>query len=142
MADIASARGHAVRPHTADAIIEAWGRTASACYEEAVAAFVDIFADTSACPAGEAVAFDVGPGRPEELLVLLLEKVLLDAEARGHIATVARVELHGDHLVGAFTSVPVEEIDIIGSIPKGITYHDLTFGRTGGSWHCRATVDV
>ena len=141
-AELPSARGHAVRPHTADVIIEAWGPTAVACYEEAAAAFVDIFADTTDCATGEAAAFDVGPGRPEDLLVLLLEEVLLDAETRGRVAKVTRVELCGDHLVGTFSFVPAEELDIIGSVPKGVAYHDLEFGRVDGAWRCRATVDV
>jgi SHS2 domain-containing protein len=139
---LAFERGHAVRPHMADVVIEAWGATAAACYEEAVAAFVDIFADTSDSPTGVVAAFDVGPGRPEDLLVLLLEEVLFDAEAKGHVATATRVELSGDHVVGTFTFVPAEEIDIIGSIPKGVAYHDLAFGPADAAWRCRATVDV
>lgn len=141
-ADPGSARGHAVRPHTADVVIEAWGPTAAACYEEAVTAFVEIFADTRGSPSGEVAAFDVGPGRPEDLLVLLLEEVLLDAEARGHVATATRVDVRGNHLVGTFTFVPAEELDIVGSIPKGVAYHELEFGRADGVWRCRATVDV
>jgi SHS2 domain-containing protein len=142
MVDPTSGRGHAIRPHTADVIIEAWGPTAEACYEESAAAFIDIFADTDESPAGEAAPFDIGPGRPEDLLVLLLEELLLDAEAKGHIATVTRVELRDDHLVGTFTLVPVEDLDIIGSIPKGVAYHELKFSLNGDVWHCRAMVDV
>lgn len=135
-------RGHAVRAHTADAVIEAWGPTAAACYEEAATAFVDIFADTDACPAGSAEAFDVGPGRPEDLLVLLLEEVLFDADARGHVPTVTELEVRGDHLVGTFTSVQIEEVDITGAIPKGVSYSNLEFACTESGWQCRATVDV
>lgn len=141
-AEITASRGHALRPHTADAVIEAWGPTAADCYEEAVAAFVDLFANTDLSPAGDASGFDVGPGQPEHLLVLLLEEVLFDAEARGHVPTFARVEVRGDHLVGTFTVVPTEDLDVIGSIPKGISYHGLEFGPTEDGWHCRATVDV
>lgn len=135
-------RGHAVRAHTADAVIEAWGPTAAVCYEEAVAAFVEIFADTSTSPTGLPEAFDIGPGRPEDLLVLLLDEVLFDAEARGHVPTVTEVDVRGDHLVGTFTTVPVEELDITGAIPKGVSYSGLEFRATDTGWHCRATVDV
>jgi SHS2 domain-containing protein len=135
-------RGHAVRAHTADAVIEAWAPTAAACYEEAAAAFVDIFADTASTPAGSAEAFDVGPGRPDDLLVLLLEEVLFAAEARGHVPIVTEVDVRGDHLVGTFTSVPIEEVDIIGAIPKGVSYSELEFGATESGWQCRAMVDV
>jgi SHS2 domain-containing protein len=135
-------RGHAVRAHTADAVIEAWGPTVVACYEEAAAAFVDVFADTSASGEGSPEAFEVGPGRPEDLLVLLLEEVLFDADARGHVPVTTHVELQGDRLVGRFSTVPIEELDIIGAIPKGVSYSDLEFGPTEAGWHCRATVDV
>jgi SHS2 domain-containing protein len=135
-------RGHAVRAHTADALIEAWGPTAAACYEEAVAAFVDVFAETDAAAQTATRTFDVGPGRPEDLLVLLLEEVLLDADARGHLPTITEVDVRGDHLVGTFTTVPIEEVDIIGSVPKGVSYSDLEFRPAATGWHCRATVDV
>jgi SHS2 domain-containing protein len=140
--EMSADRGHAVRSHTADAVIEAWGPTAGACYEEAVAAFVDIFAETDASPAGSAEAFDVGPGQPGELLVLLLEEVLFDADARGHVPILTEVEVRDDRLVGTFTTVSIEELDIIGAIPKGVSYSDLEFGPTETGWHCRATVDV
>ncbi|HTN78905.1 MAG TPA: archease [Acidimicrobiales bacterium] len=140
--EMSADRGHAIRPHTADAVIEAWGPTAAACYEEAVAAFVDIFAETDASPPGSAEAFDVGPGRPGELLVLLLEEVLFDAEARGHVPTVTEVEVRDDRLVGRFSTVSIEELDITGAIPKGVSYSDLEFGATESGWHCRAMVDV
>lgn len=135
-------RGHAVRSHTADTVIEAWGPTAAACYEEAVDAFVDIFADTDASAAGSAEAFEVGPGRPDDLLVLLLEEVLFDADARGHVPTHTAVEVRGDRLAGRFTTLSIEELDITGAIPKGVSYSDLEFGPTETGWHCRATVDV
>jgi SHS2 domain-containing protein len=134
-------RGHAVRAHTADAVIEAWGPTAAACYEEAAAAFVEVFATTDTVE-GPVERFDVGPGRPEDLLVLLLEEVLFDADARGHVPIATEIEVRGDHLVGRFTTVPIEDLDIIGSIPKGVSYSELEFGTSGGGWQCRATVDV
>ena len=134
-------RGHAVRAHTADAVIEAWGPTAAACYEEAAAAFVEMFAATDAVE-GSVEPFDIGPGRPADLLVLLLEEVLFDADARGHVPIATEVEVRGDHLVGRFTAVPIEELDITGSIPKGVSYSDLEFGHGTEGWHCRATVDV
>ena len=134
-------RGHAVRAHTADAVIEAWGPTAAACYEEAAAAFVEVFAATDTVE-GSVEPFVVGPGRPEDLLVLLLEEVLFDADARGHVPIATHVDVRGDHLVGRFTAVPIEELDIIGSIPKGVSYSELEFGTSDGGWHCRATVDV
>lgn len=134
-------RGHGVQAHTADVVIEAWGPTAAACYEEAAAAFVDVFAAVDAVE-GSAEPFDVGPGRPADLLVLLLEEILFDADARGHVPIATEVEVRGDHLVGRITAVPIEDVAIVGSIPKGVSYSDLEFERSDGGWRCRAVVDV
>lgn len=142
-ADAGAGRGHAVLPHTADAAIEAWAPTAAGCYEEAVAAFVDLFAEIRPGHAGKVVAvFDVGPGTPEVLLVLLLEEVFVDAEVRGRVPIITRVEVRGDRLSGTFTLVPASQFDVVGSVPKGISFHDLEFGAAGGGWRCRATIDV
>jgi SHS2 domain-containing protein len=134
-------RGHAVRAHTADAVIEAWGPSAAACYEEAAAAFVDVFAETDTV-AGSGEPFEVGPGEPADLLVLLLEEVLFAADACGRLPVVTEVEVQGDRLAGRFTYVPIENVEITGSIPKGVSYSDLEFGRRARGWHCRATIDV
>ena len=142
MAEPACARGHAIGPHTADVVIEAWGPTAAACYEEAAAAFVDIFVNSGHAAGGDSRAFDVGPGRPEDLLVLLLEELLFDVETRGQVAVATRVEPRGDHLCGTFTFLPVEQLEVIGPLPKGVSYHDLEFGDADRTWRCRATVDV
>lgn len=136
-------RGHRVGPHTADAIIEAWGPTAGACLEEAVAAFVGIFADVRGADAGEERAFQVGPGSPEELVVLLLEEVLVDVEVRGAVACAAHVEIEEhSRLVGTLTTVSVDAVEVVGPLPKGVSYHRLTFGPDDGTWRCRATIDV
>lgn len=135
-------RGHAVRAHTADAIIEAWGPTAAACYEEAVAAFVALFAAAHDGSPAVAVGLDLGPGTPEELLVLLLEEVLLDADALGRVPTGCRLEVAGDHLRGELAVVPAEGVEPVGPVPKGVAWHGLAFGREGDGWRCRATVDV
>ena len=143
MAERPPDRGHRVAPHTADAIIEAWGPTAGACLEEAVAAFVGIFACARSGDAGEQRDFRVGPGSPEELVVLLLEEVLVDVEVHGAVAIAAHVDVEGDgRLAGTLTTVPVDAVEVVGPLPKGVSYHRLTFGRDDGMWRCRATVDV
>jgi SHS2 domain-containing protein len=135
-------RGHAARPHTADVIIEAWAPTAPACYEEAVSAFVEVFADTAGIRGGSDLGFDVGPGLPEDLLVLLLEELLTNVEAHGLVPVSARVGVVGDRLVGSFTAVPAGQVESTGPVPKGVSYNGLSFERHGRGWRCRATVDV
>jgi len=135
-------RGHAIRAHPADVVIEAWAPSAAACYEEAAAAFAELFVDTRHGPPGSPEPFDVGPGSPEVLLVLLLEEMLFRADARGHVPIAAAVEVRGDHLVGRFTILPVEQARGAGAIPKGVSHSGLEFARTGDHWHSRAIVDV
>lgn len=135
-------RGHGVLPHTADVMIEAWAPTAAGCYEEAVGAMVDAFADVEGAVRTATVHFEVGPGSPAELLVLLLEEVLAVLDIRGLVPVATRVALAGDRLQGSFAVVPPGAVTITGSVPKGIAYHALVFeARDAGYW-CRATVDV
>lgn len=142
MAVEGTSRGHVARPHTADVIIEAWAPTAPACYEEAVSAFVEVFADTAGAGGGDHLSFDVGPGGPEDLLVLLLEELLTNVEARALVPVSARIDVVGDRLVGAFTAVPADQVESAGPVPKGVSYNGLQFERHGRGWRCRATVDV
>lgn len=136
-------KGHASLPHTADVCIEAWAPTAEGCYEEAVAAFVDIFADVTDASGGQPRPFHVGPGSPETLLVLLLDEVLLALDVDGLVPRAAHVEPPcGDSLNGVFTLVPLTEVDVVGSVAKGVSYEGLCFGAEDGAWRCQATVDV
>lgn len=143
MMDAEPPRGHATAPHTADVRIEAWAPSAEECYEEVVAAFVEISADVSGASAGAPRPFQVGPGSPQDLVVLLLEEVLFLLDVAGCVPCATRVErLHGGELVGSFTIVPIDTIPLVGPGAKGISYEDLWFGRDGDQWRCRATVDV
>jgi len=138
-----TAKGHASLPHTADVRIEAWAPTAEECYEEAVAAFVDIFADVTGASAGQPRPFHVGPGSPELLLILLLDEVLLAVDVEGLVPRAVHVRRPGkDGLNGVFALVPVDEVQVVGSVAKGVSHEGLLFGTPDGSWRCQATVDV
>ena len=86
------AKGHARLPHTADVCIEAWAPTAQECYEEAVAAFVGIFAAVTGASTGHPRPFHVGPGSPELLLILLLDEVLLAVDVEGLVPHTVHIE--------------------------------------------------
>jgi len=138
-----SAKGHASLPHTADVRIEAWAPSAQECYEEAVAAFVDIFADVTGASSGQARPFHVGPGSPDLLLILLLDEVLLAVDVEALVPRAVHVEPPGrDGLDGVLTLVPVDEVAVIGPVAKGVSYDNLLFGPRDGRWQCRAIVDV
>jgi SHS2 domain-containing protein len=137
------AKGHARLPHTADVCIEAWAPTAQECYEEAVAAFVGIFAAVTGASTGHPRPFHVGPGSPELLLILLLDEVLLAVDVEGLVPHTVHIEPPGsDSLDGVFTLVPVDEITAVGSVAKGVSHEGLLFGTQDGRWRCQAIVDV
>ncbi|HEX7096760.1 MAG TPA: archease [Acidimicrobiales bacterium] len=135
-------RGHELRPHTADVVIEAWGPDAAACYEEAAEAFVSIFVDVGSAAPNESVPFDVGPGCPEELLVLLLEEILMVVETNDAVPASVQVDRADDRVTGRFGLVPPEQADRTGPVPKGVSYSDLEFVTSDGRCRCRATIDV
>lgn len=137
------AAGHGVLPHTADNIISAWGPTRDRCIAEAVAALVDSFADTAAAPARRLRSFAVPAGSDEAVLVAVLDEVLFVLDVHGYVpiatslAAVAR-----NRIDVTFTVTGTDDVEIIGSLPKGISFSDLEFGRHKGSWQCAVTVDV
>jgi SHS2 domain-containing protein len=111
--------------------------------EEAVAAFVDIFADVTGASTGQPQPFHVGPGSPELLLVLLLDEVLLAVDVEGLVPRTVHVEPPGnDSLDGMFALVPVDEVTAVGSVAKGVSHEGLLFGTQDGRWKCQATADV
>lgn len=135
--------GHRVLPHTADNIISAWGPTRDRCIAEAVAGLVDSFADTAAAPARRLHSFAVTAGSDEAILVAVLDEVLFVLDVHGDVpiatslAGVAR-----NRIDVTFTVTGTDDVEIIGSLPKGITFSDLEFARHKGSWQCAVTVDV
>lgn len=135
-------RGHSSLPHTADVVIEAWGPSAGACYEEAVSAFTELFCDAGPVTEGSCRRVDLGPGSPEELLVLLLERALCEMDGSGELPVSASLELRGDRLSGWWKLVPADETVAVGAVPKGVSYHMLRFEAEGRRWRCRATIDV
>lgn len=139
-----SSRGHTAQPHTADAVIEAWGDTAAACYEEAVQALAGLFVDIAKL-GGQGpshVFFEIGPDRPDRLLVRLLEESIACVDTQGLVPVGARVEATERGLQGSFAVMPVDALEQIGPLPKGVSYHGLVFERTATGWRCTATVDV
>ena len=136
-------RGHHRRPHTADVCIEAWAPTAGECYDELVAALVELFADVGGAAGGEARRFEVGPGTPEELVVLLLEEVLAIVDIDGLVVRATTVDQNeGDQLSGTLLLVPLHAVEATGPVAKGISFEDLSFQAHGEQWRGRAIVDV
>lgn len=141
---MSSPAGHAVRPHTADVIVEAWGPSRTACLEELVRGVVGTFADVGDVRATSEIALEVNEALDEDVVVTILEDVcyLLDADG----LVVVDVELEEEEESGGFQGVfrvaPVGDVVATGAPPKGISRSDLSFSRDGSTWRCRVTLDV
>jgi SHS2 domain-containing protein len=135
--------GHRLVPHTADCIIEAWGPDRAACLTEALLGLVEGFAAVGDACATQVVPIAAGPGAAEDELVALLEQVIFSVD----VSSVVPVRFHlGETEAGAIAGdmevVPAADAVIVGPVPKGVSYHELSMVEGEGGWRCRALVDV
>jgi SHS2 domain-containing protein len=142
MTTTASERGHAIRAHTADEILEAWGPTRETCLEEAVLALVGSVAAVG----------DIGwswhhevehAGTDQELLVALLEEVIYHLDADGAVPVRIRVHPHAGGVVLHLWLTDLHRVTQVGAAPKGVSYSQLSFHEEDtGRWRCTVTIGV
>lgn len=143
MSDPAAARGHRTAPHTADCVLEAWGPDRLACLVEAMEALVGVFAAPADDVAARTVPLSVDPGPDADLLLALLEEVIYVTDVMGvvpvrfHLADAEDGGVAGDMEV-----VDPATVELIGPVPKGVSYHGLEMSEHDGTWRCRVVVDV
>lgn len=142
MTTTALPRGHLLRAHTADEIVEAWGPTREACLEEAVCGLVDSLAEI------EHVARwwrheVVLEGSDDELLVGLLEEVITLLDADGAVPVVVTVRPHDDGVRAHLWLTGLADVVAVGAAPKGVSRSGLTcLEQAPGRWRATATIDV
>ena len=143
MTEGTTAAGHRLLPHPADCIIEAWGPDRASCLTEALQAMVNEFAEVPDVPATRVLPLVAQSRGAEDALVSLLEDVMYAVD----VFSVVPVRFHlmetedGD-IVGDMEVVPVEQVLVVGPMPKGVSYHELSMAPQGGSWRCHALIDV
>ncbi|MGR3938864.1 archease [Streptomyces sp. BRA346] len=134
--------GHRAVPHTADVRIEAWGRTRERCLAEAALGMVECFTDVSAARATAVERVRLTGRSDEELLTALLEEVIFRLEVAGRLV----VEVEADACDGALevrlALAELAAVEIIGAVPKGVSWHRLLIGPDPYGWSCAVTVDV
>jgi len=137
-------RGHRLVPHTADCMLEAWGQSREACLAEAMTALVEVFAQTrDDVPAERVVPLAANAGADADVLVAMLEEVIFVADVFGCVPVRVHLSAAEDGGVsGDMVVVDAGEVELIGPVPKGVSYHRLEIGEDGGRWSCRAVVDV
>ncbi|MCC7075764.1 MAG: archease [Acidimicrobiia bacterium] len=131
-------RSHRLRPHTADAIVEARGSTQADCLAEAVTALAEVYvADAASLTPTHRIPVDVDPHDPAGSL---LEEALFVLDARGLVCVGADLARSHAGVSGHLLAVPAGDVDVTGSIPKGIA--GAVLRPHDGTWEIEAIVDV
>lgn len=146
-------RGHRFGSHTADLIIEAWGPDRVSCIEEALYALVDVFTDRARSVVSRTLPFTAQGTSASDLLVAALEETLYLVDAMSVVPVTFRLAeaesddaeagISGAGIVTGETEVAeAHDVELIGPVPKAVSYHGLEMTNESGSWRCRAVVDV
>ena len=134
--------GHRTVPHTADVRVEAWGTTREHCLAQAALGLVECFADTSEARTAAVERVQLAEGSDEELLTALLEEVIYWLEVPGRVPVDVETDASDGGLEVRAALAELADVEIIGAVPKGVSWHELRIGPDPYGWSCVATVDV
>ena len=134
--------GHRTVPHTADVRVEAWGTTREHCLAEAALGLVECFADASAAPTAAVERIRLAEGSDEELLTALLEEVIYWLEVPGRVPVEVETDACDGGLEVRAALAEFADVEIIGAVPKGVSWHELRIGPGPYGWSCAVTIDV
>ncbi|MER6122116.1 archease [Streptomyces sp. NPDC001795] len=134
--------GHRLVPHTADLRIEAWGVSREQCLVEAVLGLVGSLADVSGVRPTAVQRMRLAEASDEELLVMLLDEVVYRLEVHGQVPVDVEADTTDGGLDLRLGVADLADLEIIGAVPKGISWHGLHIGPGPYGWSCAVTVDV
>jgi SHS2 domain-containing protein len=149
--------GHRAVPHTADTRIEAWGPSLERCLAEAVTAMVECFADTSGVhptavrrlrlteedgQGGEGYQGYQGYQGYEDRLAVLLDEVIFRLEVDGEVPVDVEAERADGDLDVRLSMADVASVQVVGAVPKAVSWNELRLAPDAYGWSCAATVDV
>ncbi len=136
-------QGHRALPHTADVILEAWGSDLPSCCEQAVAAVVELCADTGAARTVERRSVHVDPGSPASVLLAVLEEVIFTLDTSDAVPVGAEVRAAGDGGVDVvLVLADPATVGATGAVPKAVSRSELEVTEALGAVRCRFLVDV
>ena len=139
----AARSGHRQLPHTADRVLEAWGPDRATCLSEALLALVEIFAEVPDQATADVLALGASAGGAQDVLVSLLEEVIYVVDALGVVPVRFHLaEAEDGSLAGDMEVVPTSDVELVGPVPKAVSYHALEIAPSDGGWRCRVLVDV
>ena len=141
--EVSQNRGHRIRPHTADVIVEAWGADTGECLEEAVHGLVDTHIDTQGAEVVDRHTVELDSAATAETLLDLLDEVifLLDTSETVPVAAEARHSPAG----GVDLSLVLasrDSVEQLGSAPKAISRSETRLEHGADGVSCSFLVDV
>jgi SHS2 domain-containing protein len=134
--------GHRAVPHTADVRVEAWGASRERCLAEAALGTVECFADISEVRPTSVERVRLAESGDDELLTALLEEVVFHLEVHGRVTVDVEAGPADDGLDVRLALAELADVEIIGAVPKGVSWHGLHIGPDPYGWSCAVTVDV
>ena len=51
-------------------------------------------------------------------------------------------ETEGGGIAGDMEVVPADKVEVVGPVPKAVSYHELSMAPVEGGWRCRVLIDV
>jgi len=110
---------------------------------EALYALVDEFAEVPDAATSRVLPLATESRGAEDALVSLLEDVIYALDVfsvvpiRFHLA-----ETESGGIAGDMEVVSIDQAELVGPVPKAVSYHGLSMVSHDGGWRCRVLVDV
>jgi len=141
-------RGYRYREHTADVVIEAWGPSLEAAFEEAAKAMFALITDIERVEPRREVRVEVTGFDLENLLYRWLEELLYYHDSQNLVFSRFSVESitrsNDDYLLRA--RVYGEEFNPEkhepGTVVKAVTYAEMRVEKRNGTWYVSAVLDI
>jgi SHS2 domain-containing protein len=134
--------GHRAVPHTADVRIEAWAASRERCLVEAALGMVECFADLTAVRPTSVERVRFAEDSDEDLLTALLDEVVFRLDVDGRVPVDLEADTTDGDLDVRLALADLEDVEVTGATPKGISWHGLHIGPGPYGWSCAVTVDV
>ncbi len=135
-------RSQRVRSHTADVIMEASGPDLAACCEEAVAALVELYADTTAAEAQGEHVVAIAAGPPERMLLTLLEEVIFVLDTSDAVPVSVHIHARPGGLDAVLALSSRSSVQPTGAVPKAVSRSELSARAEPSGVRCSFLVDV
>jgi len=139
----ADGSGHRQLSHIADRVLEAWGPDRATCLSEALLALVATFAQVEDRATTEVLPLGAPATGARDALVSLLEEVIDVVDALGVVPVRFHLaEAEDGSLVGDMEVVPTSDVELVGPVPRSVSYQALEIAPWDGGWRCRVLVNV